>query len=85
MGVLTERLEIRLSSHTMETLRQEAQRRSVSMAQLVREAIDMLLVNDQQAKMRAANALFSLEAPVADWAEMKGEITAVHLEDLTVE
>lgn len=74
MGVLTERLEVRLSPQTMQLLRQKARQRGVSVAQLVREAIEFLLVQDREDRLRAAEALFRIEAPVADWAEMKREI-----------
>jgi len=74
MGVLTERLEVRLSPRTMQLLRQEARQRGVPVAQLVREAIESLLVQDREERLRAAEALFRIEAPVADWIEMKREI-----------
>ena len=74
MDALTERLEVRLPAHTLQLLRREAQRRGVSVAQLVREAIDLLLAEDRQARVQAAEALFQVEAPVADWPEMKREI-----------
>lgn len=80
MGVLTERLEVRLPSQTMQLLRQEARQRGVSVSQLVREAIELLLVQDRQARMQAAEALFRIEAPVADWPEMKREIEEAHQE-----
>jgi Arc/MetJ-type ribon-helix-helix transcriptional regulator len=83
MESLSERFEVRLPPHTLETLRRESQKRNVPMSQLVREAIDMLLEQDQQAKMRAADELFSIGAPVADWEQMKDEITASHLKDAT--
>ncbi|RLD02960.1 MAG: hypothetical protein DRI56_13285 [Chloroflexota bacterium] len=79
MEVLTERFEVRLPRHTLQMLRQEAQHRSVPMSQLVREAIDLLFMEDRHAKLRAAEALFSVDAPVADWEQMKQEIAAEHL------
>jgi len=80
MGVLTERLEVRLPSQTMQLLRQEARQRGVSVSQLVREAIELLLMQDRQARMQAAEALFQIGAPVADWPEMKREIEEAHRE-----
>lgn len=74
MDILTERLEIRLPAHTLHLLRREAKRRGVSVARLVREAIDRLQAEDRHAKVQAAEALFRVDAPVADWAEMKREI-----------
>ena len=80
MGALTERLEIRLPPQTMQSLRQEARQRGISVAQLVREAIELMLVQDRQARIQAAEALFKIEAPVADWSEMEQEIEKAHLE-----
>lgn len=74
MTALTERLEIRLGPHTLRQLKREAQERGISMAQVVREAIDLLLKEDRQARMRAAEKLFSVGASVADWDQMELEI-----------
>lgn len=76
--MLTERLEVRLPRKTMQLLRQEARQRGVSVAQVVREAIELLLMEDCRARMQAAEALFQVEAPVADWPEMKREIEEAH-------
>lgn len=81
MMKLTERLEIRLPRETLRLLHQEAERRGVSMAQLAREAIDLLLKEDRQARLRAAEALFRVGAPVADWPKMKREIERAHSQD----
>ena len=76
MPVLTERLEIRLPKETMQQLREEAHQRDVSVSELVRDAIDFLLVHDREARRRAADALFQVEAPVGDWEIMEKEIEA---------
>ncbi len=78
MGTLSERLEIRLSHETLEILRQEAKRRGVSVGQLARDAIDILLQQDREARLQAAHALFQVEAPVDDWKAMKQEIEEAH-------
>jgi len=74
MAELKERLEIRISPEIAELLRREAKRRRVPVAQLVREAIDLLLRRERQSRLQAAEALFQIGAPVADWEEMKREI-----------
>jgi hypothetical protein len=71
---LSERLEIRLNPDTLRMLREEAQLRDVPVAQLVRQAIDNFLEEDRQLQFQAAQALFQVEAPVADWGQMKQEI-----------
>ncbi len=78
MGTLSERLEIRLPHETLEILRQEAKRRGVSVGQLARDAIDILLQQDREARLQAAQALFQVEAPVDDWKAMKQEIEEAH-------
>ena len=82
MGTLSERLEVRISPQMMDLLRQEAQQRGVSIAQLVREAIEQLLLQDRRARIQAAEALFQVEAPVSEWLEMKREIEEAHLKSL---
>lgn len=78
MGRLSERLEVRLPHETLEILRQEAKRRGVSVGQLARDAINLLLQQDREARLQAAQALFQVEAPVDDWKAMKQEIEEAH-------
>lgn len=42
--------------------------------ELVREAVDLLLAQDKEVRMQAAEALCQVEAPVAEWEQMKQEI-----------
>ncbi|MBI3980114.1 MAG: ribbon-helix-helix protein, CopG family [Chloroflexi bacterium] len=79
MPPLNERLEVRLPTQTLQMLREVARRRGISIGQLVREAIDLLLEQDRQARLHAAEDLFQIEAPVADWAVMKKEIEEAHM------
>jgi hypothetical protein len=74
MDVGTEPLEVRLPPQTLQLLRQEAERREIPVAELVREAIDLLLAQDKQARIQAAEALCQVEAPIADWEQIKREI-----------
>jgi len=74
MKVLTEKLEVRLPPQTMNLLREEAKRRGTSLSGLAREAIERFLAENQKARLEAAEALFSVEAPVGDWGTMEKEI-----------
>jgi hypothetical protein len=74
MDIATESFEVQLPAQTLRSLRQEAERRAVPLAELVREAIDLLLAQDMTARMQAAEALCQVEAPAADWKQMKQEI-----------
>lgn len=76
METLTERIEVRVSRRLLELVRTEAQARNVSVGQLVRGAIEREVEADSQARVEAARALFSLEAPVADWPAIEAEIEA---------
>ena len=78
MEALSERLEIRLSPETMGLLRREARHRGVSLAQLVREAIDLLIREDRNVRIGAAEELFRTGAPSTDWEYMKKEIEEAH-------
>lgn len=74
MGELSERMEIRLDSERMRLLKKESRERGVSMAEIVREAIDARYQATRDDKLRAAEELFQVEAPVDDWEEMKRQI-----------
>lgn len=78
MSGYEERLEIRLDPERYSRLRREAQERGVSMAWIVREALDRYYVSGdkEEAKRRqqAMERLFSTDAPVEDWPTMKEEI-----------
>jgi len=74
MTALSERFELRLPSDQLRELRREARRRKVPVAQLVREAIGLLLEADLELRQQAARKLFQVEAPVDDWDVMEQEI-----------
>ncbi len=82
MEELSERLEVRLSPQTLRLLHYEARQRRVSIVHVVREAIDLLLRESWQARLRAAEALFETETPVADWQEMEYQIVQTHVRGL---
>jgi hypothetical protein len=63
-----------LPPQTLQLLHQEAERRAISVTELICEAIELLLAQDQQARLQAAEALCQVEAPVADWETMKREL-----------
>lgn len=77
----TESLEIYLEPRTMYLLREKAQRQKVSIDRLIRRAIELMLENDRDARLQAAEALFQVEAPVADWKSMKQEITEAYIQE----
>lgn len=74
MPELAERLEVRVSPRTLYLLRREAARRGVSVARVVREAVEVFLQREAAGRLAAAEALFRIEAPVSDWEQMEREI-----------
>jgi len=82
MYALSERFEVRLPSEQLRELRQEAQRRKVSVAQLIREAIQLLLEEDLKRRQQAAMDLFQAEAPIEDWDVMEQQIGAARSKGL---
>lgn len=79
METLSERLEIWVEQQTARQLREEAQRRGVSVGQVVREAITRWIGDGTSARMREVDALCRIAAPVAAWADMEQEIIGAHL------
>lgn len=82
MEALTKRIEIRVTDRTFRLVQEEARARGVSVGQLVREGIGRLVEADTAARIRAAEALFEIEAPVADWPDVEREIEAARAEEL---
>jgi hypothetical protein len=82
MDALTKRIEIRVTDRGFRLVHEEARARGCSVGQLVREAISRLIEADSAARIRAAEALFGIEGPVADWPDMEREIEAARAGDL---
>jgi hypothetical protein len=75
--MLTERLEVRIDEQTIGLLREAAERRGVSMGEIVRRAVEALLVEeDRAARLAAVEELCSFELPVEDWETMEEEYLA---------
>lgn len=74
--MFSERLEVRVDEETMEQLRVEAERRDVSVGELVRTAVQQYFEEDRRRRIEAAERLCSLEVdwPVKDWPEMEEEL-----------
>jgi predicted DNA-binding protein len=81
MEALSHRLEIRIEQATARRLREAAERRGLSVGQVVREAITRLIEDDASARKQAADALCGIEAPVADWSALEQEIIAGRFTD----
>lgn len=73
---LNARLEVRLYPEQLKQLKDEAKQKNTSVGNLVREAIDQRYQVSKVEKMDAVNQLAKINAPVADWEQMKKEILA---------
>lgn len=74
MHMLSERLQILLTPAQRERLERIAVREGRSIGAVIRAAIDAYTLRRGRPADEALASLFSLEAPVADWAQMKAEI-----------
>ncbi|MGH3998776.1 MAG: hypothetical protein ACRDTJ_15125 [Pseudonocardiaceae bacterium] len=74
---LSERTQVLLTAEQRRRVEQVAARSSVSVGAVIRAAIDAYLPSaPPEQRRRALDDLFSLDAPVADWAVMEAEIEA---------
>lgn len=74
MRMLTERIEVLLTSAQLRRLERIAEERQISIGALIREAVDAYTVPGSRSKREATETLFSLSAPVAEWETMREEI-----------
>ena len=83
--MFSERLEVRVDEETMERLRVEAERRDVSVGELVRTAVHEYFEEDRRRRIEAAERLCSMEIdwPSKDWAQMEEELYESMFEELT--
>jgi hypothetical protein len=76
--MLSYRMQILLTEEQRARLRRRAQEEGVSVGALVRQAVDAYLASPVSAARRSdgLRRLYGLEAPVANWDDMKAEIEA---------
>ncbi len=70
------RLEIRLNPDQLEKLKKEAAEKKKSVGSIVREAIELRYEISEEDRLKAIQQISGLNAPVADWEQMKKEIEA---------
>jgi hypothetical protein len=76
MHMLTERLQVLVSSTQRKRLEQLSAERGLSVGGLIRQAIDVHIGSAGRTPSAALGALLALDAPVDDWDVMKAEIEA---------
>ena len=74
MRMLSERTQVLLTPAQRQRLERLAEERRVSIGSLIREAIDHYTDGADRSPGEAMALLFSLEAPVDDWEQMKDDI-----------
>lgn len=72
--MLNERMQILLTRPQRDRLERIAAQERRSIGAVIRAAIDAYTLERGRPADEALASLFSLEAPVADWAQMKAEI-----------
>ncbi len=70
------RLEIRLHPDQLEKLKKEAAEKKKSVGSIVREVIELRYEVSEEDRLKAVQQISGLNAPVADWEQMKKEIEA---------
>ena len=70
----SERLQVLVTPEQRGRLERIAARENRSMGAIIREAIDAYTLPRARSRHETLEALFALEAPVADWEQMKREI-----------
>lgn len=74
MHMLSERTQVLLTPEQRERIERLARERGISVGAVIREAVDAHTLPGQTGRETAADNLFRLDAPVADWEVMKAEI-----------
>jgi predicted transcriptional regulator len=70
----SERTQVLLSLEQRSRLERIAVRENRSMGAVIRDAIDAYTLPRARSREEALESLFSINAPVADWEQMKAEI-----------
>lgn len=70
----SERTQVLLSPSQRRRLERIAAEKGISIGAVVRDAIDQYTAPRARPARDAMQALFSLDAPAADWQDMKAEI-----------
>jgi len=68
------RLEIRLDPEYLAKLKAEAKEKNTSVGSLVRESIENRYQITNEDRIKAVEKMATINAPVADWEQMKKEI-----------
>ena len=74
MHMNTERTQVLLTPEQRSRLERIAARENRSMGAVIRDAIDAYTLPRARSKEEVLRSLFAINAPVADWEQMKAEI-----------
>ncbi len=74
MCMYSERTQVLLSPGQRRRLEHIAAEQGISIGAVVREAIDQFTAPRARPAREAMETLFALEAPIAEWEDMKSEI-----------
>ena len=82
MHMYSERTQVLLSPAQLARLKRVARREGKSVGAVIRDAVDAFIGAEPDKRRQALEALFAMEAPVADWEVMKAEIERGHYASL---
>ena len=74
MHMFTERTQVLLSREQADRLRRVARREGRSVGAVIRAAVDAYATATREQRQAAVRHLMAIDAPVDEWAAMKGEI-----------
>jgi hypothetical protein len=70
----SERTQVLLSRDQLARVKRLAKRERRSVGAVIRDAVDAYTFSDTEKRKAALAGLYLIEAPVADWEQMKAEI-----------
>ena len=71
----TERTQVLLTTEQRRRLERRAAQERRSVGAVIRDAVDAYTGSPTRTRTEAADSLLSIDAPVADWEQMKAEIS----------
>lgn len=77
----TKRTQISMSLEEYEQLQKIAHSRRLSVAELIRQAVQECYLCSGQQQTTILEQLFAMDIPVNDWSDLDAEIAAAHSDD----
>ena len=82
MSAKTRRMNMLMEPAAYDRLAAIAERESVSVAELVRRAVEECYLGQPAHRSEVVDEILAMELPVADWEELEAEIEEAHTDGL---